>query len=306
MWVAEDGDRIVAIRDFMPKRMKILGEAVVGAEMADSFTHPNYQGRGIFTSLSKAVRESIIDKGIGFIYNFPTEGTSLPAHLKKLEHVPVPIELCSLVYIISSKPWLKIKLRSSLLASVLSPVIDAIFRILFRIGLKGATKSDVQVFMELAFPDDIDTLWEKVSGNYDVILVRTKDYLEWRYITNPDTYSILIARNKKGALLGYMVTKVGFSEGILKGFICDFLTDESDPNVFKKLLCASLQDFCRKGVNAVSTLAVKDSFYYKILLKLGFLSHKKNLILCYKNEIGSQIVSQTYKWHFTMGDSDGI
>jgi hypothetical protein len=29
-------------------------------------------------------------------------------------------------------------------------------------------------------------------------------------------------------------------------------------------------------------------------------------LICYKNELGKQITSSNYKWHFTMGDSDNI
>jgi len=306
MWLAEDGDRLVAMRNFTPKRMKILGDVVIGAQMADSFTHPDYQRRGIFATLSKAVRKSALDKGINFIYNVPTKGTSLPAHIKGLEHVLVPAGVRSLVHVISSKQPLKARLRSRLLASAFSPVIDAVSQAIFRIGMKGVTKSGVLIYAEPSFPDDIDTLWEKVLNNYDVILARTKDYLEWRYVTNPDAYSILIARNRDGAILGYMVIKIGFSENTPMGFICDFLTIEDDPNVFKKLLSASLEEFSHGKVSSVFALTVKGSFYDRILVKLGFLPHAEVPLMCYENELGSQIVSHAYKWHFTMGDSDGI
>ena len=42
------------------------------------------------------------------------------------------------------------------------------------------------------------------------------------------------------------------------------------------------------------------------LLKLGFLPWTKIPLICYKNELGNKILSKAYKWHFTMGDSDGI
>ncbi len=307
MWLAEDGDKIVAIKNVTPKMMKALGNITTVAEMGDTFTHPDYQRRGIFTTLSKAARESIINKGISLIYNIPNKDTSLPGYIKKLNHVPVPIKLRSLVHIINSKQPLKARLRSRLLASAFSPVIDTVSRAIFRIGMRGVTKSDVLIYAEPGFPDDINTLWEQVSNNYDVMLVRTKDYLEWRYVTNPDTYSILIARNRDGAILGYMVNKISLFESIPKGFICDFLTIEDDPNVLKKLLSTSLRDFYHRKVSRVSVWVVKGSFYDRILVKLGFLPHAVAVpLMCYKNELGSQIVSHAYRWHFTLGDSDGI
>ena len=306
MWLAEEGDTIVGIKNITPKRMKVLGTVVNGVEMGDSFTHPDYQRRGIFTILSKAARESAFRKGISLIYNTPGKKTSLPGYLKNLNHAPVPIKLRSLVKLLNPKPLLKMKLPFSPLASILSPIIEIVSRATLKIGMCGIAKSNISVYQELSFPDDIDTLWEQVSKNYDIMLVRTKDYLEWRYVMNPDSYSILIARNKDGDIVGYIVTKIGFSGDIPNGFIVDFLTIEDDPNIFKKLLAASIEEFYRKRVNTVSTHAVKGSFYDKILLRFGFLPYGKISLLCYKNELGSQVIGKDYKWHFTMGDTDGI
>lgn len=306
MWLAEDGDTLVAIKNITPKRMKVLGTMVNGAEMGDSFTHPDYQRRGIFTNLSKAARESALNRGISLIYNTPNKKASLPGYIKKLNHVPVPIRLHGLVKPVNPKQLLKKTLPFAPLATLLSPAVEIVSRAMFRIAMKGLAKSDVFVYQESGFPDDIDALWEQASKNYEVILARTKDYLEWRYVTNPDTYSILIARNTDGAILGYMVTKTGFSGGIPMGYIIDFLTLEGNPNIFKKLLSTSLHEFYRKKASAASTWTIKGSFYDKILRRAGFFPRNEIPLLCYKNEVGSQLAGKAYKWHFTMGDSDNI
>jgi len=305
MWLAEDGNTLVGIKSMTPKRIKILAAVVDGAETGDTFTHPDYQRRGIFTRLFKAAKECGLDARIDFIYGLPNE-ISLLGYERKLDYAQVPIKLHTLVKPLKSKQVLKIKLRSPLLAVVLSPVIDAGSQAIFRIGMRGAAKSDVLIYTEPAFPEDIDTLWEQASKNYNVMLMRTKDYLDWRYVTNPDTYSILIARNRDGAILGYMVIKIGFPDNIPTGFICDFLTIQDDPNVFKKLLSTALQDFCHRKVSFVFTRAVKGSLYYRILLWLGFLPRSRAPIVCYRNELGNQVLGGHYKWHFTMGDSDSI
>jgi len=130
--------------------------------------------------------------------------------------------------------------------------------------------------------------------------------LEWRYIKNPDTYSILLATNNKGATVGYMVTKVGFYKGIPAGFIVDFLTFEEDREIFKKMFLTALKEFLQRRVSIISTWTIKGSFYDKLLLRFGFLPYGKITLICYQNELGSQVVSKNYKWHFTIGDSDSI
>ena len=103
-----------------------------------------------------------------------------------------------------------------------------------------------------------------------------------------------------------MVTKIGLSGDTVTGFIVDFLTIEDDPNIFKKLLCTSLQEFYRRKVTIVYTWTIKGGFYDKILLRVGFFTLYQAPLLCYKNETGNRVLSGAYKWHFTMGDSDNI
>lgn len=105
-----------------------------------------------------------------------------------------------------------------------------------------------------------------------------------------------------------MVTKIGSSGNRQLGFIVDFLTIEDDPNIFTKLLTASLEEFYRRKVNTVSTWAITGSYYNKSLLRFGFLPSLDYRIplLCYKNDLGSRVLGKAYKWHFTMGDTDNI
>jgi len=221
MWLAEDGDVLVGMKSMIPKRMKILGAEVDGAETGDTFTHPDYQRRGIFTGLFKtASQEDGLDTRVDFIYGVANE-QSRPGYEKKLNYGQVPIRLRSWIKPMSMKQLLEIKFNSSLLASFFSYVIEIINTVTGRIGTAGDAKSDISISQVSSFPDDINALWEQVAKSYDVMLTRSKAYLEWRYVKNPDTYSILVATSKEGIPLGYMVTKVGLSEKKLPlGFIC--------------------------------------------------------------------------------------
>lgn len=305
MWLAESGNTVVGMKSMTPKRVKILEAIVDGAETGDTFTHPDYQRRGIFTGLFKAARENGLDARISFIYGLPNEN-SLAGYEKRLDYAQIPIRLRGLIKPIFPRQILKKMLTPPFLTTMFSPMLEVASRVIFRIGTRGIAKSDVSVHVEQNFPNDIDTLWEQTSKNYDVMLVRTRDYLEWRYVTNPDAYSILVARNSDGAILGYMVTKVGFYEDMPIGFVVDFLTLEDDPGIFKKLLATAIEGFYQRKVSFVLTYAVKGNFYDKILLRTGFLPRGNHYIICYKNEVGNQVPIGNYKWHFTMGDSDNI
>jgi GNAT superfamily N-acetyltransferase len=305
IWIAEDGNKIVAIKNTTPKRMKVLGTVVNAAEIGDSYTHPDYQRLGISTVLSKAARDSMFSKEVSLIYGLPNKDALL-ASLRKPVNALVPIKIRSLAKLILPKPILNRKLSPPFLVAMVSPVLEVASKIIFKMATRAVAKSEIMVSSEPTFPDDIDILWQKASKNYDIMLVRNKEYLQWRYVTNPDTYSILIARNRKGAILGYMVTRLDYTNNIPKGFIVDFLTLENDPNIFKKLLATALESFYRKKVSYLSTYAVKGSFYDRILFRTGFLPRQGQPLMCYKNGLGNQVLRGYHKWHFTMGDSDNV
>jgi GNAT superfamily N-acetyltransferase len=313
MWLAEDGDTIVGIRNITPKRMKVLGTLVNAAESGDNFTHPDYQRRGISFKLMMFARESMLEKGVSLIYGIPGRITSLPGYMKKVNYLPVPIGLRELGKPLNTKQLLKVKRRIPphlkallYLAAFFWPIVKIVSDITTRFGAIGSAKSDISISKASLLPDDIDIFWEHAAKSYDIMLIRSKDYLEWRYIKNPDTYSILLATNIEGNTVGYIVTKIGMYDGVPVGYIVDFLTLEDDPGIFKKLLLAALKEFHQNNVSMVDTWVVKGGFYDKIFLKFGFLPYSKKTFICYQNELGNRIASSNYKWHFTMGDSDNI
>lgn len=305
IWLAEDGDTIVGMKSMTPKKIMILGEVVVGAETGDTFTHPDYQRQGIFTKLFEVAGEIGIDRRMSFIYGAPNRN-SLPGYVGKLDYSQIPLKLHNMVKPLVPKQVLEKKLPFPALASLLSPFVQTLSWAMFKINAISAAQADIVVSEVSTFPDDIDDLWQRAIQNYDIMLVRNKEYLEWRYVTNPDTYSIFVARDKKNYILGYLVIKIGFEDDILLGYIADFLTLEHDDNIFKKLLIATLKTLYQRKISLVSTWVTKGSYYERILSRFGFIHRAEIPLICYKNELGSRVLSEAYKWHFVLGDTDNI
>jgi GNAT superfamily N-acetyltransferase len=82
MLVAESGgDRIVGLRAFMRWRFTAPSGATVRAVRAvDTATHPDFQGRGIFSLLTRRALEELQDEA-DLVFNTPN-GQSLPGYLK--------------------------------------------------------------------------------------------------------------------------------------------------------------------------------------------------------------------------------
>ena len=79
--VAVDGARIVGFRALMRWQFRRDGRLVDAVRAVDTATHPDYQGLGIFTRLTRHAIELLRAEGVGFIFNTPNS-QSLPGYLK--------------------------------------------------------------------------------------------------------------------------------------------------------------------------------------------------------------------------------
>lgn len=81
-WVATDGARIVGYRTFLRWELEHPdGRVRRAARAVDTATHPDYQGRGIFSRLTLHGLDSLLAEGVDLIFNTPNE-RSRPGYLK--------------------------------------------------------------------------------------------------------------------------------------------------------------------------------------------------------------------------------
>lgn len=81
-WVAVDGDRVAGFRVFLRWEWRRPDGSIARAVRAvDTATDPDYQGRGIFTRLTKAALVDLADDGVDFVFNTPND-QSRPGYLK--------------------------------------------------------------------------------------------------------------------------------------------------------------------------------------------------------------------------------
>jgi GNAT superfamily N-acetyltransferase len=79
-WVATDGARIAGFRVLMPWEFVQDGRVVRAVRAVDTATHPDYQGRGIFTALALHAIDELRHE-VAFVFNTPNE-QSRPGYLK--------------------------------------------------------------------------------------------------------------------------------------------------------------------------------------------------------------------------------
>lgn len=95
MLVAETDGRIIGLRAFLRWRFRVGGRDVVAARPVDTATHPDYQGRGVFSALTREGLR-LVRGEVDLLFNTPNR-QSLPGYLKmgwqELDSVPVSIKV---------------------------------------------------------------------------------------------------------------------------------------------------------------------------------------------------------------------
>ena len=97
MWVAVAGDgRVVGFRTFLLWEFVDGARTWLAARAVDTATHPEFQGKGIFTKLTLAGLDELAAAGRDFVFNTPND-QSRPGYLKMgwhlIERLPVRARL---------------------------------------------------------------------------------------------------------------------------------------------------------------------------------------------------------------------
>jgi GNAT superfamily N-acetyltransferase len=93
--VAEVDERIIGLRAFMRWRFTVGGRSIRAVRAVDTATHPDFQGRGVFSELTRAALDEAMEQA-DLVFNTPNQ-KSLPGYLKMgwsvVGRVPILVRL---------------------------------------------------------------------------------------------------------------------------------------------------------------------------------------------------------------------
>jgi GNAT superfamily N-acetyltransferase len=220
-WVAAAGDRVVGFRTFMRWRF-VTGSGAGATEVpavraVDTATHPDHQGRGIFSLLTRHALAAVAEDGTAFVFNTPND-RSRPGYLKMgwrpVGRLPVRARLRS--------PAVAVRLaRARTPAGKWSEPSDA--------GLPAA---------EVAADPALPGLLAAADAAGGLRTARSPAYLAWRYGFAPLSYRALTAGS--GAGDGVVVFRLRRRGPALEATVCEELVPGGDRATTAGLLRAVL------------------------------------------------------------------
>lgn len=171
-WLAETtGGRLAGVRVFLRWRFTHGGRSVLAVRAVDTATHPDFQGRGIFTKLTLGALPDLAEDGIDLVFNTPND-KSRPGYLKMgwvaLGRVPVAVRV--------RNPLVLHRMKGArVAASKWSEPTD--------VGLDAAEA--------LSDPVAVDRLLDACRPDEGIATDRTSRYLAWRFAFDDLRYRVV-------------------------------------------------------------------------------------------------------------------
>ena len=319
IFIYEDKEKIVGHYALKPILIKYRNKSILSGSAEDAMMHKHYRGNLRFLNLVIKVLEfSHIDR-IDLIWGFPNIVALLPQIRAGFNNIGNVFNLIKIVNIrIVLEKFIRSYIKSRFISKIVIYLCSLSFSVLNLFFNIGRSKSDENIIIRSIsrFDKRVDTLWEKANGDYGITIVRSCEYLNWRFVENPFVISKIFIAEKKEKILGYIVLKTAILKNQYKvGIISDLLFDMKEKKVLNALLNNAIKYFKGEEVAHISLLIVKDGYNNKSFIntfrKKGFLFKSRSSISPFilkanEKKVDVNFVNDIKNWYITNAFHSGV
>jgi GNAT superfamily N-acetyltransferase len=297
VWTCVSDGKTIGQLGAIPLELHVGASTIHGAWAVDFRVLPEYRGKGVGKLLVKEANQHFdaflaigaTDMSFGL---FTTEGWkavgSLPYYVK----------------IWNADAVLRDKVESSFLARLASVPLNVGFKFLDYVKAPRRSGS-IDVHSMDGFGDEADRWWDEIRGSYDVVVSKTRAYLEWKYDRQPGMNYVKFRATRDGELCGYIVVRVvDRGQHTREGLIADVVVDPRDEEAIQSLTHEALT-YLRRAPCYIARCYASQEHVSRMLVRNGFLKRKPQMrFLVNKNVDGCDAVESMGAWCLAAGDSD--
>jgi hypothetical protein len=303
IWLADDDSKIVSQYPVILENMKIRDKILKGAQLIDTMTHPKYRRRGMCSTLGKKALNEIENREIHLVYCFPTQQV-YPLHIKygwldvcAFQVMVKPLNLKNILQ--------KYFVRNRLLLNIFTMGGNLIIKVFFR-SKKVPDEDMLKVRKISHFDDHINEFWNRVSADYNIITIRDKKYLNWRYVYAPNANYIIYVAEESGEICGYIILGCKDVDGLMWGNIYDIIAPTSREDIIYCLIAKAVEYFMDTKVDTIYSKMVANEVYHKSFLRNGFIPRfrSKGRFIAYNasTELSEAFLKNPKNWFIQLGD----
>lgn len=278
--------KIIGVSHSLIKWTKIGDQEVLARKGAEAAVHPDYRQMGIYSSLVKERRKK--NRELGVVLSYGLISNPVLIDLKKrqtgeMREPEFPQPLRQLVRIKNIPRFLDHHKEGDgeFLYRVISytgiRLLKAINKIQ-RLLNPGEKPTPVCTLRKIKrFDERLDKFWNDLKDEYDFIVVKSEEYLNWRYCDlRGGEYQIWTAE-KEEKVVGYMVLRIDDRElDHLVGYIMEVLAPREHGDIVDYFIGQANKYFDREEVNAAYFTVVSGHPYENIIKKHGYVDSRRS------------------------------
>jgi len=266
-WIALRGNEIAAWTCAMAVPLNVAGHMVIGGHSVDTFTLEKYRRYGLGKTLQKLNQEahtifSSIDlspvnrRNKYKIGGYP--GKALDTWLRigtRLDRDMLYDSFLRLVakYLGSAGKRFFSECRDIGLARLLNFACSTALRIRQNTGHVKVVPASTDLTFESIkeFGKTSDLLWRQVSKTYSFAISRNSDYLNWKYVHQPnlDYRKTMVLRG--GVPVGLLVYRLPFNEEQRVGIISECFCVDDEWQLHADIVAYAIEDFKRHDIDVI-------------------------------------------------------
>ncbi|MGB8707156.1 MAG: GNAT family N-acetyltransferase [Dehalococcoidia bacterium] len=306
IWLAEHGSKIVGQYPLIFTNVKIQTETLRASQNVDLKVHPAYRHQGIFPRLEKRAFSEMEKEGIHITVGFANE-------LSRLYHIKSGgwFDINTLQVFINPLNWenaLNLRVGNRLMRKVVAMGAKLLLNGMFYRTenppfIKGLIVNQIN-----SFDERFDEFWIRVSNQYNILVVRNKEYLNWRYSTPGVTYTIFSAEIS-GEVHGYLVMNYKIRNSTKLCNIFDAMACSIE--ILHNLVFRAIEVCRQQNVDLIRYSLIANKAHHQVLRDNGFILFpviKGEFFVAHSNlpSISQDFLKDPDNWLVQIGDSDSI
>jgi GNAT superfamily N-acetyltransferase len=290
--------RIVGCDHSLFKWVKIGENDILMGLGADSGTHKEYRGQGIYKKLAAVKKERSREMGVNITY-WSTNNPIFIDYAKKMNRPKLPYNLTNMTKIINLKEHFGQNLVSR------KGLEKIRYQLLSKTNFTEHLfdQNRYEIFQVDFFNEETDFFWNKIKKDYDFIIERNQRYLNWRYSDSRAGNYLIFIIVEKEKMVGYMVLDGG------AGNIHELLTFQDNTDALDIMIQTAIAYYEKAGVCKVNCWGIENTLLTKKLGSYGFVSNKRSVGHVYFTNEARSLLNELKKAppdkiYFTLGDID--
>jgi hypothetical protein len=296
LWVATDhgGQTIVGIAAAFPRHMRVSGRHELAWVLGDFCVSDAYRSVGPALALQRACLAEIGKGAIRFCYDFPSAG--MMAVYRRLGIRPFGM-MVRLNTVLRLESRLAGVVGSSAVVRGLGAIANGALAFRHRRRVRTA---GLEVSLHgTPFGAEFTDLYRRYTGHGSVMIERSADYLNWRYLANPVQRHETLTARREGQLVGYVI----FRQEDRTAVVVDLFTvDQSGVGI--DLVQSVVGHARQRGLDAVSISLLESSPWVTSLRQAGFTQRETSPVVVHASPEASPNVGDERAWHLLHGDRD--